>query len=62
MRNRHGHYQNCDSVGTDIINDREEKAARSCRRVSRPPIDIGAVKALVCGLPTAIKGRAARHP
>lgn len=38
-----------------------EKTARSYRPITQPPIDIGEEKALVCGLPTAIKGKAERH-
>lgn len=35
---------------------REGETTRSCRLTTLPPIDIGEESALVCGLPTAIKG------
>lgn len=37
------------------------ETARSYRLVTQPPIDIGEEWALVCGLPTAIVGKAARQ-
>jgi len=40
---------------------RMEETARSYRLVTQPPIDIGEEWALVCGLPTAIKGKAGRR-
>lgn len=49
------------SFAIGMAKNREGKTARSCRLVTQPPIDIGAVMALVCGLPTAIKGRAERQ-
>lgn len=41
--------------------DRVEETARSYRLITQPPIDIGEGRALVCGLPTAIKGKAERR-
>lgn len=49
------------SFTAGMATNREGETARSCRLVTQPPIDIGAVMALVCGLPTAIKGRAVRQ-
>lgn len=48
-------YKLVDMITTEV------RTARSYRPITRPPIDIENERALVCGLPTAIKVKAERQ-